>query len=31
LGFGISEPGVIDKLVATYKKAISNCERSAHS
>ncbi len=26
LGFGISEPGVIDKLVATYKKAISNCE-----
>jgi len=30
LGFGISEPGVIDKLVATYKKAISNCDRSAH-
>jgi alkanesulfonate monooxygenase SsuD/methylene tetrahydromethanopterin reductase-like flavin-dependent oxidoreductase (luciferase family) len=25
LGFGISEPGVLDKLVGTYKKAIANC------
>ena len=26
LGFGISEPGMLDKLIAIYKKAISNCE-----
>ncbi len=26
LGFGISEPGVLEKLVGTYKKAIKNCE-----
>ncbi|MHB8382186.1 MAG: LLM class flavin-dependent oxidoreductase [Candidatus Binataceae bacterium] len=26
LGFGISEPGVIDGLIKIYKKAISNCE-----
>jgi alkanesulfonate monooxygenase SsuD/methylene tetrahydromethanopterin reductase-like flavin-dependent oxidoreductase (luciferase family) len=25
LGFGISEPGALDKLVASYKKAIGNC------
>jgi alkanesulfonate monooxygenase SsuD/methylene tetrahydromethanopterin reductase-like flavin-dependent oxidoreductase (luciferase family) len=26
LGFGISEPGVIDGLIKIYKKAIANCE-----
>ena len=26
LGFGISEPGMLDKLIAIYKKAISTCE-----
>ena len=26
LGFGISEPGMIDKLIEIYKKAISTCE-----
>ena len=26
LGFGISEPGVLDHLVKTYKKAIEGCE-----
>ncbi len=26
LGFGISEPGVLEKLVASYKKAIRDCE-----
>jgi alkanesulfonate monooxygenase SsuD/methylene tetrahydromethanopterin reductase-like flavin-dependent oxidoreductase (luciferase family) len=26
LGFGISEPGVLDHLVRTYKKAVEKCE-----
>jgi alkanesulfonate monooxygenase SsuD/methylene tetrahydromethanopterin reductase-like flavin-dependent oxidoreductase (luciferase family) len=26
LGFGISEPGVLDHLVKTYKKAVAGCE-----
>src|SRR5208337_4770617 len=26
LGFGISEPGMLDKLIAVYKKAIATCE-----
>jgi alkanesulfonate monooxygenase SsuD/methylene tetrahydromethanopterin reductase-like flavin-dependent oxidoreductase (luciferase family) len=26
LGFGISEPGVLDSLVKTYKKAVEGCE-----
>jgi alkanesulfonate monooxygenase SsuD/methylene tetrahydromethanopterin reductase-like flavin-dependent oxidoreductase (luciferase family) len=26
LGFGISEPGVLDKLVTTYRNALKNCE-----
>jgi alkanesulfonate monooxygenase SsuD/methylene tetrahydromethanopterin reductase-like flavin-dependent oxidoreductase (luciferase family) len=26
LGFGISEPGVLDQLVKTYKKAVAECE-----
>jgi alkanesulfonate monooxygenase SsuD/methylene tetrahydromethanopterin reductase-like flavin-dependent oxidoreductase (luciferase family) len=26
LGFGISEPGVLDHLVKTYKKAVEGCE-----
>jgi alkanesulfonate monooxygenase SsuD/methylene tetrahydromethanopterin reductase-like flavin-dependent oxidoreductase (luciferase family) len=26
LGFGISEPGVLDKLVGVYKKALRSCE-----
>src|SRR5580658_4636522 len=26
LGFGISEPGVLDKLIGMYKKALKDCE-----
>jgi alkanesulfonate monooxygenase SsuD/methylene tetrahydromethanopterin reductase-like flavin-dependent oxidoreductase (luciferase family) len=26
LGFGISEPGLLDNLIAVYKKAIKDCE-----
>lgn len=26
LGFGISEPGILEKLVAKYKEALKNCE-----